>query len=70
MSKSEGKPVTLICIDSCKIDGRHVARGEILPDVEPDLAKELTGAGRTRLAAPEEIAAARKGKAKTESAQV
>lgn len=60
---ADPKPVTLIVIDPCKIDGKHVAVGEILRDVEPDLAKELTGAGRTRLATTEEAAPKKKAAA-------
>lgn len=60
---AEAKPVTLIVIDSCKIAGRHVSRGEILPDTPADLARELTGAGRTRLATEADLAKAKSAKA-------
>jgi len=61
---TEPKPVNLIVTNACKIDGEHVAVGEILLNVEADLAIELTGAGRTRLATAEDIAAAEKAAAK------
>ena len=60
MNKPEGKPVTLYTINAFKLEGDHVAVGTVLKDVEPELAKELTGAGRTRLATAEEVAAATK----------
>lgn len=59
---SDPKPVTLIVVNACKIDGKHVAVGEILTDVEFDLACELTGAGRTRLATDDDLAAAASAK--------
>ena len=54
----EPKPVTLVVIDPVKIDGKHVAVGDILTDIDYELAVELTGAGRTRLATDDDIAAA------------
>lgn len=53
---AEAKPVTLYCVNACVVDGEHVAVGTVLKNIEAELAKELTGAGRTRLATPEEAA--------------
>lgn len=47
---AQAKPITLYCISAFKLEGKHIAVGTVIPDVEPELAKELTGAGRTRLA--------------------
>lgn len=55
---TEPKTVNLIVTNACKVDGDHLAVGELLLNVEADLAIELTGAGRTRLATAEDIAAA------------
>jgi hypothetical protein len=57
MSKTpEGTPVPLMTITAFKHDGKHYAVGDVLQDVEPELAKELAGAGRVRLASAEEAA--------------
>lgn len=56
MDKDKGKPVDLVCIAPFKHDGRHFAVGEVLQGCEAELAKELTGAGRTRLAKAEDLA--------------
>ena len=53
------KTVTLFATTAFKIDGEHVAQGTVLKDVEAELAKELAGAGRARLATDEDIAAAK-----------
>jgi hypothetical protein len=55
---SDPKTVNLLVINACKVEGQHIAVGEILTDVEAELAMELTGAGRTRVATDEEIKAA------------
>ena len=57
---AQPKTVTLYATTAFKIDGAHVAQGEVLLDVEAELAKELAGAGRARLATPEDIADAKK----------
>jgi hypothetical protein len=64
MSNDNAKPVTLVTINPFKHEGKHYAEGEVLRDCDPELAKELTGAGRTRLATEEDL---KKGK---KSAQV
>ena len=61
------KPVSIVVINACKVDGKHLAVGEVLLDVEPELAFELTGAGRTRLATAEDLAAVKKKAAKAEA---
>lgn len=63
---SQPKNVNLYVIDAVKVEGEHYGVGEVLIDVEPELAKELTGAGRTRLAADDEVAKAKK-KARVEA---
>lgn len=62
------KKVTLVVVNPCKINGEHAAQGQILTDLDPELAYELTGAGRTRLATDEDIAAAKKAAKKTAEA--
>lgn len=63
---AQAKTVDLYATTAFKIDGAHVAQGAILLDVEAELAKELAGAGRARLATPEDMAAAKKA-AKSEA---
>jgi hypothetical protein len=60
----ETKPVTLVCINPCKVDGKHIGVGEILANVEYELAMDLTGAGRTRVATEDDLAASEKKAAK------
>ena len=57
---SQPKNVNLMVIDAVKVDGQHYAVGDVLTNVEPDLAKELTGAARTRLATDAEVEKAKK----------
>ena len=64
---AQPKTVNLYAVDAFKINGEHVAVGTILKDVEADLAKELAGAGRARLATPEDMAATAKKPAKAEA---
>ena len=60
---AEAKTVNLYTISAFKHDGVHFAVGEVLFDCESELAKELTGAGRTRKATEDEAAnAARRSK--------
>lgn len=54
------KNVPIYITDAVKINGEHYAVGDILQDVEPELAKELAGAGRARLATDEDMAAKKK----------
>ena len=63
---AEPKNVDIYITDAVKIDGVHHAVGEILQGVEPELAKELAGAGRCRLATAEDSAGAKKRGAKAE----
>jgi len=58
------KPVDIYITDAVKIDGEHFATGEVLLQFDPELAKELAGAGRARLATEEEVAKAKKAAAK------
>lgn len=57
---SQAKTVTLYATTAFKIEGEHVAAGTILKDVEAELAKELAGSGRARLATADDLAAAKK----------
>lgn len=61
---AEPKKVALYTISPFKHEGEHIAVGAVLRDVDAELAKELTGAGRTRLATAEEVDASRKRGAK------
>lgn len=49
------KNVPIYITDAVKIDGKHYAVGDVLPDMEPELALELAGAGRARLATEDEV---------------
>ncbi len=60
MADKQSKTVDLVTIDAFKHGGRHYARGDVLLGVEPDLALELTGAGRTKLSTQEDLAASAK----------
>lgn len=64
---AQPKTVNLIAVDAFKIEGQHVAVGTLLKDVEADLAKELAGAGRARLATAEDMAATSRKPAKAEA---
>ncbi len=64
---AQPKTVTLYAVDAFKINGEHVAVGTILKDVEADLAKELAGAGRARLATADDLAGPAKKPAKAEA---
>ena len=55
---TEPKLVNLVCTNAFKHADRHYAIGEILEGIPYELATDLTGAGRTRLATDEDIAAA------------
>lgn len=57
---AEQKNVSIYITDAVKIEGAHHAVGEVLHNVEPELAKELAGAGRCRLATDEDSAPASK----------
>jgi hypothetical protein len=61
--EKETKPVALYTVNPFKLDGEHYAVGDVLLNVPAELALELTGAGRTRLASAAETAAAGKKKA-------
>ena len=55
--EKQGKPVDIVCIDAFKHDGKHIVVGQVIEGMEPDLAKELAGNGRARLAKDEDKAA-------------
>lgn len=66
----KSKPVTLVTTSPFKMDGEHYEVGQIVPDVPAEQAKELTGAGRTKLATAEDITAWDKAQAaKTKAAK-
>jgi hypothetical protein len=60
MADKAPKTVNLLTLNPFKMEGEHYAVGQVLTDVEAELALELTGAGRTRLASDEDMAAAAK----------
>lgn len=62
---ADSKPVSLYTVSAFKHDGQHIAVGEVVENVDAELAKELTGAGRTRLATADEVSAARKAAKKS-----
>lgn len=62
MADKTPKTVNLVTCDPFKHDGRHYAVGDVLSGVDAELALELTGAGRTRLASDDDMAAAKKTK--------
>ena len=57
------KTVNLVTVTAFKHAEKHHAVGDVLINVEADLALELTGAGRTRLASEDDLAAGKKAKA-------
>lgn len=65
---AEPKSVPLIITSAVKIDGEHYGVGDLLPSVDPELAKELAGQGRARLASDDEVAKAQAAKAKANKA--
>lgn len=52
------KPVAITLLENTGIDGHHVPAGTTLLDVDGDLAVELAGQGKARLATDEEVAKA------------
>lgn len=64
MADKAPKTVNLVTVDPFKHAGQHFAVGQVLTNVESELALELTGAGRTRLATEEDLAVASKKAAK------
>ena len=55
MADKAPKTVNLVTVDPFKHAGEHFAVGQVLANVEAELALELTGAGRTRLATEEDL---------------
>lgn len=66
---TQPKTVNLYAINPFKHDGEHFAVGDVLFNVEAELAKELTGANRTRLATDEDVKAFEAAKAKAAKAK-
>lgn len=66
MADKTPKTVNLVTTNPFKHEGEHYAVGHVLMGVEAELALELTGAGRTKLATEEDIAAAKKAAKKAE----
>lgn len=60
----EPKNVDIVITDPVKVEGKHYAIGDVLPQCDAELAKELAGAGRARLATEEEVAKAKKAASK------
>ncbi len=46
----DGKPVDIVLTENTGIEGTHHAAGTVLKQVEADLAMELCGQGKARLA--------------------
>lgn len=57
---AQPKNVNLVATSAFKHDGEHIAVGAIVKNVDAELAKELAGQGRARLATDEDLAAAAK----------
>jgi hypothetical protein len=55
MDFSSAKPVDVIITESCRLDSGHTDRGQIIQNMPADLAMELAGAGKCRLATPDAI---------------
>jgi hypothetical protein len=51
---ADPKKVDIVITDAVKVNGEHYAVGDVLTAVDYELAAELAGAGRARLAAPAE----------------
>lgn len=71
-AQQDGKPVDVIAIESFKNEGEHVERGTVLKQMPADLAMELAGAGKVRLAtkdAMDEIKSAIKARAAAADSQ-
>jgi|GEM_PF-4092646 len=49
--------VDLLITEDTRIDGKEVSRGALLTDVTVDLAYQLAGAGKARMATADEVAA-------------
>lgn len=70
--QQDGKPVDVIAIESFKNDGEHIERGTIIKQMPAELAMELAGGGKVRIAtkdAIEEIKSAARVKAAAEQEQ-
>jgi hypothetical protein len=59
---AKDKTLNLYTENAFKHEGEHYAVGSVLTDIDFDTAMELTGAGRTRLATAEDLAAVGKKK--------
>lgn len=64
--EKSGKPVDVIAVESFRLDGNHVERFTVIENMAPDLAMELAGAGKVRLATKDSIAEAKAAKANME----
>lgn len=60
----QGKPVDVLCTSAFKHDGQHIEVGQVITGMASDLAIELAGNGRVRLAKEEDVAAWNKTVAK------
>lgn len=57
---TQPKPVDLMTTEGVKIEGEHVEAGTLLSAVDFELAMDIVGAGRARLANDDDRAAAAK----------
>ena len=57
---NEGKPVNLMVIENTSIEGKYVEAGTVLKNVPAEMAMDLAGAGKVRVATEAELAPAKK----------
>lgn len=68
MADKAPKTVNLVTTNAFKHDGKHYAVGDLLTNVDAELALDLTGSARTRLATEDDLAAVKKSTAKQQPA--
>lgn len=61
------KPVDVIAATAFKLDGEHIPVGQLIRGMDGELAKELAGQARVRMATDEELAADAKASAKAKA---
>lgn len=63
-NQKDGKPVHVVAVEHTNINGQQVEAGTVIRDCPADLAMELAGSGRVRLATDADIATEAAAKAK------
>lgn len=61
------KAVDVVAATAFKLDGEHIAVGQLIRGMDGELAKELAGQARVRVATDEELAADAKVSAKAKA---